>query len=162
MSEQTTTERQGPPEIMYKVVNPIVKAILRSPLHRLFSKMLMVLTFTGRKSGRPYTIPVGYQVESVPAGDTLIVFSHHNWWKNLRGGKPVTVRVQGKRYEGIATPRTDEEAVLQRVRTFVERHGAENLRRLGMTLDGEPTDEALRRAAAGSVIIEVALDEKVS
>ena len=161
MSAQTTTERQGPPEFVYNVATPVVKGIRRSPLHGLLSKMLMLLTFIGRKSGRRYTIPVGYQVEPGPDGDTLIVFSHHNWWKNLRGGKPVTVRVRGEQHQGMATPQTDAEAMLGRVRAFVDRHGVENLRRLGMSLEGEPTDEALRQAAAGSVVIEVVLNERL-
>jgi hypothetical protein len=40
--------------------NPLVTAVLRSPAHWLLSPGLMLLTVTGRKSGRHYTIPVGY------------------------------------------------------------------------------------------------------
>src|SRR2546421_3998594 len=37
---------------------PILVALLKSPLHRLASKNLMLLTVTGRKSGRTYRLPV--------------------------------------------------------------------------------------------------------
>lgn len=37
-------------------MNPIMKGLLRSPLHRLLSGTLMLLTYTGRKTGTPYTI----------------------------------------------------------------------------------------------------------
>jgi len=146
--------QRRPPEIMYKIVNPVIKAILRSPLHPLLSKMLMTLTFTGRKTGKQYTIPVGYQRE----GERLIVFSHHPWWKNLRGGAPVTVRLQGEERPGWAEPVTDPKEVMQRVRTFIKENGVENVRRLGITLESEhPGKEELRRAIEGTVVIRIQL-----
>ncbi len=68
-------------------INPVVGAILRSPLHRLLSDRLVLLTYRGRKTGKRYTIPVGYARE----GDALVVPSAHAWWRSLRWGAPVTV-----------------------------------------------------------------------
>ena len=48
------------------LINPYVSAILRSPVHSLLSKQVLLLTYTGRKSGNPHTIPVGY----IRDGDT--------------------------------------------------------------------------------------------
>ncbi|MBA3948035.1 MAG: hypothetical protein H0X37_26240, partial [Herpetosiphonaceae bacterium] len=48
------------PKWAYKIVNPMMTFILYTPLHRLLSNALMLLTFRGRKSGKRYTIPVGY------------------------------------------------------------------------------------------------------
>jgi len=52
--------------------NPIMKWILGSPLHRVVSKSTMLVTFTGRKSGKQYTIPVNY----VREGDVFYVTSY--------------------------------------------------------------------------------------
>ncbi len=41
-------------------VNPLVRAVLRSPAHRLLSGSLLLVTFLGRRSGQAYTIPVQY------------------------------------------------------------------------------------------------------
>jgi hypothetical protein len=41
---------------------PVMKALLRSPLHRLLDGTLVLLTYTGRKTGKQYTIPIGYFV----------------------------------------------------------------------------------------------------
>src|SRR3712207_1467404 len=79
------------PKWAYKIVNPTMAALLRSPLHRILSNDLMLLTFHGRKSGKRYTTPVGYMQE----GNRLYFFSHAGWWKNLLG-RPVTVRLRGK------------------------------------------------------------------
>ena len=41
-------------------LTPVCTAILRSPLHWLLSPAPMLITVTGRKTGRRYTIPVAY------------------------------------------------------------------------------------------------------
>ncbi len=67
--------------------------LLRSRLHGLLSGGLMLVTVTGRRTGRRYTTPVNY----VRRDDVLTVFSRRErtWWRNLRGGAPVTVRLRG-------------------------------------------------------------------
>jgi len=56
------SERRGPPMpgFTLKIMNPLMKALLYSPLHGEVSKSLMLLSFTGRKSGMKFTPPVGY------------------------------------------------------------------------------------------------------
>jgi deazaflavin-dependent oxidoreductase (nitroreductase family) len=82
--------------------------LLRSPLHRVMSSSTMLLTFTGRKSGRTYTTPVNY----VRYGEDLLVVGskEHSWWKNLRGGAPVIVRVRGWEMRAEAEAFEGEEA----------------------------------------------------
>ena len=75
------------------VFNRIPKLILRSPLHRIMSGRLMLLSFTGRSSGRSCTTPVSYIVED--AG-TLLIAGGAPWWANLRSGSPVSVRLGGR------------------------------------------------------------------
>ncbi len=88
------------PNLFLAIANPINKAILRSPLHGLMSKSTMLITFRGRKSGKTYTTPVDYH----HMGQSIIAYSWKNrsWWKNLRGGAPVTVRIRGKDLSGTA------------------------------------------------------------
>jgi deazaflavin-dependent oxidoreductase (nitroreductase family) len=80
--------------------NPIIKALLYSPLHGFVSGSILLLTFTGRKSGQQYTIPVSYMREE----DTITVFTQRKrkWWRNFQGGAPVTVRVRGKNLPATA------------------------------------------------------------
>ena len=79
---------------LQKLYNPIVAAILCSPLHAAMSNSTMLLTFSGHKSGRTYTTPVNY----VRDGDELLVVGSrgHSWWKNLRGAAVVSVSVRGR------------------------------------------------------------------
>jgi hypothetical protein len=57
---------------------PFVVALLRSPLHGFMDRSTLLLTYTGRKSGKAYTTPVNYLRD----GDTLLVVSSckHIWW----------------------------------------------------------------------------------
>ena len=71
---------------IFKVMNPIMKGLLRSPLHRLLCGILMLLMYTGCKTGKQYTIPIGYFVWG--QGE-LMSFSSARWWTNLRSSPPV-------------------------------------------------------------------------
>lgn len=57
--------------IIYKL-NPPIIVILRSPLHTIMNKAIMLITFDGRKCGKRYTMPVSYARE----GKTVYVFTH--------------------------------------------------------------------------------------
>ncbi len=91
-----------------RLYNPIVVSLLRSPLHGVMSKSVMLLTYRGRRSAREFTTPVSY----VRDGDNLLVVGSrdHSWWKNLRGGAPVLARVRGRSLEGIAEAFEGEDA----------------------------------------------------
>jgi hypothetical protein len=88
--------------IFNHLLNPVVKATLRSPLHRVFSRSLAVLTYTGRRSGRRRSLPVMY----AQAGSGLVVFAgrpdEKRWWRNFRGGAPVELVVDGHHRQGWA------------------------------------------------------------
>ncbi len=88
------------PRWAYRIVNPVMATILRSPLHWLLSDALLLLSFRGHKSDKPYTIPVGYLQD----GERLHLFCHAGWWRNLPG-QPVTVRLRGGARRGDAMAR---------------------------------------------------------
>jgi deazaflavin-dependent oxidoreductase (nitroreductase family) len=89
--------------------NPFLTMILRSPLHPLLSGNTLALTYTGRQSGRTYTTPVNY----VRDGDRLLATSYRTrtWWRNLRGGLPVSLRLQGRQVQATGQVIEDEAAV---------------------------------------------------
>jgi len=93
-------------DITASVANGTVKFLLRSPLHGLVSSRVMLITVSGRQTGRLYTTPVNY----VRDGDTITVVSrsHRTWWRNLRGGAPVAVRVRGEDLKGVAEVVVDD------------------------------------------------------
>lgn len=82
------------------IVNSAMKHILRSPVHSLVSKTVLLITFTGRKSGRTFSTPVSYS----QTGREVTIFTHASWWKNLSAGDPVTLRIQGQDLRALPLP----------------------------------------------------------
>jgi deazaflavin-dependent oxidoreductase (nitroreductase family) len=82
------------PEPLFAIINPVMRMFLRSPVHGLLSDSLMLITFTGRKSGRQFTTPVRY----IKTGETIRCFTaaENQWWRNLRSPAEVQLRIQGK------------------------------------------------------------------
>ena len=54
----------------------------------------MLITFTGRRTGKVYTTPVRY----LASGDAVWAFTglETRWWKNLGGGAIVSLRIRGE------------------------------------------------------------------
>ena len=93
MAEQSYAIDVGhPPNAVLRVVNPLLNALLRTPLAGPAGKQLMVLSFTGRKSGRQFTIPVSAYV----IDDDLYALTGAPWQQNFRGGGPAQVVHGGK------------------------------------------------------------------
>jgi len=93
------------PEPLFLLINPMMRILLRSPLHFVQSKSLMLITFTGKKSGRRFTTPVRY----VRVANTVRCFTspENLWWRNLRGGADVSLRLEGKELPYWATIQSD-------------------------------------------------------
>lgn len=68
----------------------------------------MLVTFTGRKSGKLFSTPVEYMRN----GDTITFFTRKDrvWWKNLQAGTPVTLRIRGQDVNSAAELTLDDEA----------------------------------------------------
>ena len=94
------------PEPLFAIINPVMRFLLRSPIHFLWSKSLMLITFTGRKSGKSFTTPVRY----VRKGRTIHCFTamENQWWRNLREGADVVLRIEGQDLPYHATALTDD------------------------------------------------------
>lgn len=151
-------ERHGPPvpAFMFKIMNPLMKALLYSPLHGRVSKSLMLLTFTGRKSGKKFTTPVGY----LRKGNTLIVFTHSSWWKNLEGGAPVTMRIQGKKINGVGRPVDDPAEIKSMVRDLNAANGKERARQMGFWVENpDASPEEIQKAVAGTTFVHIRLED---
>jgi F420H(2)-dependent quinone reductase len=90
--------------------NRVVKAILSSPAHGLLSDRLLILTVTGRRTGKQRTFPVAYRQD----GDKLSLHidwpERKVWWRNLIGGAPVTVRLRGQVRHGHGVTRGDTQS----------------------------------------------------
>lgn len=72
-----------------RLVNPLVRLLLRSPLHRLLSRSLVILSYQGRKTGRSHSLPCMYARDRQ---DLYIISGQPDrkvWWlPNLPANRP--------------------------------------------------------------------------
>lgn len=99
---------------MNRTVNPIVRAILRSPAHGVLSRRIALLTITGRTSGRRLTFPVMYRQDGAHVTVNVGAPDRKRWWRNLRDGAAVELRLRGVQRAGIARARrsTDDSVIV--------------------------------------------------
>lgn len=139
-------------------LSPFVRGILRSPLHPLVSRTLMLLSVRGRRSGRTHTFPVGYLEE--PDGWYVLVgdFERKTWWRNLEGGVPVRLTVRGRTLDASATvlrQETDGRGFEETLGRYLVRF-PRTARVLGVSIvDGVPDADAVRAAARRVVVVRV-------
>jgi deazaflavin-dependent oxidoreductase (nitroreductase family) len=132
-----------------------MKFVLRSPMHGMVSQSILLITFTGRKSGKTYSTPVSYSQHD----GEVYVFTHATWWKNLRGGAPVTLRIQGRELQGLPEPvAEDKEAVAAGLAAHL-RKVPSDARYYGVTFDDHknPRAEEVEKAVQTVVMIRVRL-----
>ncbi|MEH3130672.1 MAG: hypothetical protein PGN27_12020 [Mycolicibacterium neoaurum] len=91
MSDQPAVDAAHPPELLLRIINPTLKFALRTPLGGLIGDFMLV-SFTGRKTGRRYATPVSaHHLDGV-----LYVLLEAQWKYNFRDGADAQVSYRGK------------------------------------------------------------------
>ncbi len=132
--------------------NPILSAMLRSPLHGMLDGGTMLVSVTGRRSGRVYSTPVNFLRD----GETLTIISlrERTWWRNLRGGAAVELRVQGKDLKARAEAIENEATVAEGLKLFLQLvPGWARYYQVKLDPDGRPNMADLADAAKIRVIV---------
>ena len=137
-------------------INRLMRAWLRSGWHRPVSSAMMVLTFEGVRSGKTYSLPVGYAEDT----EGMVTFTRFSWWKNFREERPVSLRLRGREVRGAAVAVRDPEAVAERFAYYLRRNPHDG-RYFGVRVgrDGRADPEELARAAGRLVMVRSRLEE---
>ena len=139
-----------PPEVMLRVINPVLKFALKTPLGGALSEF-MLLSFTGRKSGRQYATPVSaHRLDGA-----LYVVLEAQWKYNFKGGAPVRVSHRGTTRTMHGELITDPAAVADIVERIALSYGPKKAQRqMGMSFaDGRLPTRAEWEDAVGRVKI---------
>ena len=94
--------RRGPTlaaKVRAHIANAVVRGLLRSPAHRVLSGSVLLLAYTGRRSGVHRELPAMYAV----LGNRFVVVAGQpdtkTWWRNFVGDvRPVTATVAGRHH----------------------------------------------------------------
>jgi len=139
------------------IMNRVMSTLLRLPLaHRMLSSMMLLITFTGRKSGKQYTTPVGYLRD----GNRVYIMTKRfrAWWHNFEQPASVTLRMAGQDFSGQASAVTDAAMVAQRMTQFIQaRPNQAEIFEVRLLESGQPDPTSLAEVAQKVIVIEVQL-----
>ncbi len=137
------------------IVNSTMKFILRSPMHGMVSNSILLITFTGRKSGKTYSTPVSYSQH----GDQVVVFTHATRDQNQRSGTPVTMRIRGRDHPGLPEPVAEDKQAIAAGLAAHLRQVPSDARYYGVTFDanGAPRAEEVDKAVQTVVMLRFQL-----
>lgn len=99
-----------------RTVNVPIRTVLGLPFPTPLGGNLMLISYTGRRTGKAYRQPVSYARD----GGTLLTPGGGRWTLNLGDGKPVRIRLRGR--DITATPElVTEPAELERLMDVIVR-----------------------------------------
>lgn len=91
------------------VVNKLMKPWLESPrFGRLINRRMALISYTGRRSGRTFSLPVAYSRKGDEVSISVALSDQKSWWRNFEGaGAPLTLNLKGTEHVGHATASKD-------------------------------------------------------
>jgi deazaflavin-dependent oxidoreductase (nitroreductase family) len=133
--------------------NDFISWVLRSPFHGMLSSGMMLISVTGRRTGKKYTTPVEYCREN---GDLWVLTSRNRtWWRNVRGGADVKLILKGKTINATAETIMDTKDVEGQLVDYVL-HRSVSARALGVRLENKiPNVDDIRRLAKDKLFVKI-------
>jgi hypothetical protein len=144
---------------IFKVLNPIVKMLLNSPLHFIMSGNIVLLKFTGRKSGRALSTPVSYRI--VDGSIHCFTDKVNQWWRNLDNVESIELVLKGKVLTGKPTVvSNDSEAISKAFDDFLTAlPRSASFSDVRLDKEKKPNQDDVERAAKELVFIEIKLTD---
>lgn len=100
----------GPVRKFVDVFNGMTTALVDSPrLGPLVGRRITTISYVGRRSGRTFSLPVGYRCSGEQVTIGVAMPDAKAWWRNFLGdGGPLTIRLDGADRTGHAVAQRDE------------------------------------------------------
>lgn len=130
----------------FRIGNALLTPVLRSRLGRRMPE-LALLSFTGRRTGKRFTVPVGYY----RLDGRGVVLTASRWKANLRGGSDVVVVNRGVAEPMRALLDEDPDEVADVYRTLLTQVGVAKAKLLGLRVAGDrlPTHQEMVAGIGG-------------
>jgi hypothetical protein len=148
-------ERRHPPEALMRLVNPVMRRLVG---RGRAADQVLVLHYTGRRTGKRYDVPAGYHL----IAGVVTVLTSSAWRHNFRGGRDIEVTYRGVRRRAHAVLEDEPIAVASTLSDLIAEFGVQPAqRRLGIKInvDRAPTLEevtdAVRRSGLSMVRVRL-------
>lgn len=138
-------------------LNALMTMFLKTPgLQKILGKPIALLSFTGRRTGRSYTIPISYERRD----DTVLMLTKktRSWWRNFEDQPGVELRLAGRVLRGTAEAHVGTEQDLEEVAAFLATR-PQDAKAYGVTRlsDGSLDPQDIRAHLPKTVVIHVQL-----
>ena len=156
MTDSAATEVRLPDDRPPKWANSLMKWALTTPgLQAMVGQGVALLSFNGRKTGKPHTIPVSYHRE----GDIVTVITKRlrKWWHNFETPLDVELRLAGRIYGGTAEARPSDDETLEFMIGYLKKRPID-AKAYGLQKD-EVTREKIARILPHIVLIRIEISE---
>ena len=140
---------------VYRIVNPAINRLLRSPWHHLLSKRIMTVSYLGKSSGKRFITPVSYYRNC----DSVYCFTNGSWRHNFRTLHPATLRIAGTDFpaKGRSFEGNREQQIAIMSAYFRAVPQDRKFYGVKCSADGEPIRSQVEQALGSIVIIEFRL-----
>ena len=155
MTDTSTTAVQLPQDKPPRWANSLMSWALTTPgFQKMVGGDVALLTFTGHKSGKSYTIPVSYQRDG--SSVTIVTKKIRNWWRNFKTPAEVELRLAGETYAGKARLAADDAETLDFMTEYLA-HRPIDAKAYGLAKD-EIVRDKIARIIPQIVVIEIEID----
>lgn len=157
MTASPTAEVQLPQDKPPDWANSLMKWALTTPgIQSMVGQGVALLSFTGRKTGKVYTIPVSYHRQDDTV--TIITKRQRNWWHNFESPIEVELRLAGQMYTGQAEIEADDAETLEFMIEYLKTRPVD-AKAYGLARD-ETTRDKIVRIVPHIVVIRIAITSK--
>lgn len=143
------------PEFLFPLINRMMKVLLNSSLHRMMSSSLLVVYFTGRKTGRARSTPLRYLRDGNQV--TCMTGRQVSWWHNFKSPAEVQLQLAGERVTATGEATVDDaQAIEAALHEVLRRHPGDAPYH---GLSRSPTEEEWEAAVANDVLVTFTLKQ---
>jgi len=142
-------------KLLFRLLNPIVKFILDSPLHFILSKNLLALTFYGKKTGKKYKTPLSY----LKKDDNIFCLTDRPniWWRNLILQSEVEISLKGNRVRCLAIAELESESIEELLIEIIHHSPIDAFFAGIKFVDGKPDSRSVKEAVQRLVLLRLSL-----
>jgi hypothetical protein len=140
---------------IYTIINPTMNLLLHSPWHQLLSKRIMTVSYSGRKTGKHYKIPISYYLN----GNTVYCFTNGGWRHNFKTQLAATLRIAGRDFPAKGKLFVDDRETQVGIMSAYFKAVPQDRKFYGVKCDaqGEPNRSQVEHALGSIVIIKFKL-----
>jgi len=89
-------------------MNRVIVPLASSPWRWIIDSFVVVITFTGRRSGQTFSTPVFYRRRGDHVTIAVALADQKSWWRNFEGdGGPISLNLRGTERSGLAKATRD-------------------------------------------------------